>query len=254
MIIQDFIIDEYKFKLPVGVIDNNGTLHDTVTLKPMTGLVEERMNDPKIKNNGGKIITELIYGVVESIGTLPRVNKDLIRDLSSIDRDFIVLANSMVSFDKMENPLEFEAKCSCGGVNTLMIMLPELPCNPLEDKHNREITFKLKDGIEDTEGTVHKDITIMLPTGRVQEAISPILMQNMASAKTMTFQLITKNIGTLPFINLDIFKKMTRRDRKLIESTINDVNAGINLTINSVCNHCGNDLTAFIPIEALMGE
>lgn len=254
MTVQDFIIDENTFKLPVGIIDSEGTLHDTVTLKPMTGLVEEKMNNPKIKNNGGKIITELIYGVVESIGTLPRVNKDMIRNLTSIDRDFIVLANSMVSFDKMIEPLEFEVKCKCGGLNTLTVMLPELPCNQLEDKYNREITFKLKDGIKSSDGVVHKDITIMLPTGRVQEAISPILMQNTASAMTMTFQLITKNIGTLPYINLDTFKNMTKRDRSLIENTVNEINMGVDLAVKSICNHCGEELKTLIPINALMGE
>lgn len=254
MIIQDFIIDENTFKLPVGVIDSEGCLHDTVKLKPMTGLVEEKMNNPKFKNNGGKVMTELIYGVIETIGTLPRVNKDLVRDLTSIDRDFIVLANAMVSFDKMVEPLEFEATCKCGGKNTLMIMLPELPCKPLEDKYERDLSFKLKDGISDAEGIIHKDITITLPTGRVQETIAPLLMQNMASAMTMTFQLITKNIGTLPYINLDTFKKMTRRDRGIIEKTVEELDVGVNLKVQSICSHCGEEFLSYIPVNSLMGE
>lgn len=252
--IRDFIIDENTFKLPVGYIDSEGNLHDKVVLKPMTGLVEERMSDPKIKNNGGKIMTELIFGVIESLGTLPRITKEVVRDLTSIDRDFIIVANAIVSFDKLDEPLDFDVKCRhCGGMNTLKVMLPELECNPIKDPYKRDITFELKDGVK-YEDKVYKTITITLPTGRVQETISPILAQNVASASTMTYQLITKSIGEIPFLNLDTFKNMTKRDRDLIEKTLDELNIGVNLKVTSVCSNCGEEIEGFINVGSLMGE
>jgi hypothetical protein len=47
-----------QFVLPVGYRDAEGTLHRVVTIKMMDGNVEEAMNDPKVKENGGKTSEE----------------------------------------------------------------------------------------------------------------------------------------------------------------------------------------------------
>ena len=51
-------LGENEFILPVGYKDMDGVVHRTVTLRPMTGETEEAIADPKIRDNGGKIITD----------------------------------------------------------------------------------------------------------------------------------------------------------------------------------------------------
>ncbi|MBO8161156.1 MAG: hypothetical protein H0Z24_05920 [Thermosipho sp. (in: Bacteria)] len=252
--VRDFMLEENRFKLPVGYLDSEGVVHNIVTLTPITGEVEEKMQQPKIRENSGKVITELLFGIVESLGSIKKVNKEILRDLTTIDRDFLILANAIVSFGKDVEPLKFVHKCPyCKAKNEIEVNLLDLEVNGLED-YQREWTFELKNGIKDSEGKIHKQITVQLPTGRVQERIAPIMTTNTASAITMMLQLITKKLGELPYLTPDTFKKMTKRDRDYISKFLADLNLGVNFEVTTTCYDCGETLETVIPISALLGE
>ena len=69
-------LSENEFLLPVGYQDAEGVIHRVVKLKPMTGHTEEAISDPKVRDNGGKLMTELFFGVMESLGTVRKLNKE----------------------------------------------------------------------------------------------------------------------------------------------------------------------------------
>lgn len=245
-------LGENEFLLPVGYKDSDGNLHRTVTLRPMTGETEEMMADPKIRDNGGKVITALLFSIVEKIGTLPRVTKEIIRDLTTIDRDFLVVKNRQVSFGDTVNYVDICPHCRAK--NDISIDLSQIEVNYLDDPENRELTFELPFGYRDSNGIIHKDITITLPTGRVQEAVASQVRSNPAQATTNMLQMITKRLGTLDFINPMMFKKMTKKDRDFISNKLAELNVGVKLDTEVICSICGADFNTSIPLQSLLGE
>lgn len=244
-------LDDNQFLLPVGYTDGDGVLHRIVTLRPMTGETEEAIADPKVRDNGGKIITELLYSVIESIEGITRINKDIIRDLSTIDRDFLLLKNRQVS---LGDETTYDDVCPhCRGRNSVTINLVEMPIEYLGDEEPKEITFDLYNGVMD-KGVLHKTTTIIIPTGRIQERVAQIIRSNPAQATTAMLQLITKKIGTLEYLNPDVFKKMTKKDRDLISNKLAEFSAGTKLSATVICTECGEDFETSIPIQALLGE
>lgn len=245
-------LGENEFLLPVGLKDKDGVVHRTITLTPMTGETEEAIADPKVRDNGGKIITALLESVTEKIGTLPRVTKDTIRDLTTIDRDFLLIKNRQVS---LGDNISYIDNCPhCRAKNEIHVNLANIEPKYLENEEDRELTFDLPIGYKDANGTVHKEITITLPTGRVQERVAQMVRANPAQATTAMLQLITLKLGTLEFINPDVFKKMTKKDRDFISNKLSELEVGVKFDTEVMCSECGSDFTTSIPLQSLLGE
>jgi hypothetical protein len=245
-------LGENEFILPVGYKDSDGVVHRTVTLIPMTGETEEAIADPKVRDNGGKIITSLLESVVEKVGTLPRVTKDIIRDLTTIDRDFLLIKNRQVS---LGDNISYIDNCPhCRAKNEINVNLANIEPKYLEDEEDRELTFDLPIGYRDASGTVHKEITITLPTGRVQERVAQMVRANPAQATTVMLQLITLKLGTLEFINPDVFKKMTKKDRDFISNKLSELEVGVKFDTEVICSECGSEFVTAIPLQSLLGE
>ena len=105
-------LEDNEFELPIGYMDRDGVLHKTFKLREMTGKVDESIADKKVRTNAGKIVTELIYGVVEQLGTLPKIDRNIIKQLTNTDRDYIVLMNYLYSLGET---IEYTETCPyCG--------------------------------------------------------------------------------------------------------------------------------------------
>lgn len=252
--IQDIMqqLGEKEFYLPVGYTDVEGTLHRRVKLTPMTGDTEEAIANPKLRDNVGKMITELLFSVVTDLGTVKKLNREVINNLSSIDRDFLIVKNAQVSVGEV---VEYVDSCPhCRGKNEVSVDLTQLPVEYLDDEEPREYTFDLPDGYKDKDGVIHKTITVMLPTGKVQERVAQTIRVNPAQATTMMLQLITKKLGTLDFLSPDIFRAMTKKDRTFISKKLNEIHAGLQLSHPVICAECGEEYNSNIPFPTLLGE
>ena len=76
--------------LPVGLEDEEtGDVLRDVTLRKMTGNEEAAIADPKLRRNGGKLVTALIVGCTRVDGK--PVGAERIRQLTSADRNFLLL-------------------------------------------------------------------------------------------------------------------------------------------------------------------
>lgn len=248
---ENIALGENEFKLPIGYTDGSGTLHRIIKLKKMTGETEEAIADAKVRNNVSKLQTELIYSVTEKLGTLPHISKDIIRSLTIPDRDFIIVMNHVVS---MGNIVHFKDTCkNCGKPNEISVDLTTLPISCLKDEDTLDMTFDLVDGVKDGDG-IAKSITVTVPNGFVQERVAPLVNANPALASTTVFQMITKKLGNLKYIDLDLFRKMTKADRDIINNKMAERKLGIKLQVQAVCSECGEEFDSFIPLQALLGE
>ena len=245
------VLDTNEFELPIG-ITINGEFHKTVKLTEMTGIVEEAIADAKVRTNGGKVITEAIYGITEQIGNLKKKNKNMIRDMYSSDRDFLLLMNHKVS---VGDTIEFTDECpSCGFKSDIKIDVDDIPVKYMREDEPKVIKIELPNGVKDAEGKVYKKMTISLPTGRVQEQIFNLLRQNPNQAVTQMLNFICEEIEGLSHWNTDTFRNMTKKDRKYISAQLGKVEVGPNLSPEVSCASCGHEYESTIPVQVLLGE
>lgn len=242
-------LEEREYLLPVGYLDSDGTLHRKIKLKIMTGEMEEAIGQKKFRANGGKLITELIFQITEKIGDLPKVNRDMVKQLTSIDRDFIILKNRQQFGDNVS----YEHRCPyCNSKNTVNVDLSNIKTKYWTEE-SRELSFELPVGVY-YKDKLHKNITITMPNGIVQEKVASIVNTNPASATTMMLFLITKKIEGIDFLNPSTFKKMTKKDRDFITKQLDKFDAGISFAVNSGCWECGEEFESAIPLQHLLGE
>lgn len=246
------ILDDNEYELPVGYVDKDGTLHKTVKLREMTGLVDEAIADQKVRGNPGKMVTEAIFGVLESVGTIKNITKDIVRNLNNADRDFIMLMNHKYS---LGDEVEWEGNCEkCGDKFEASIHINNLETKYMTQDEPKLFEVVLPKGIADAEGKLHKKLTVSMPNGIVQEKVVPILQQNPNQAVTQMLSLITEDIEGMEYWNIETFQKMSKKDRKHIADTLRKIEVGVDLAPMVSCATCGHAQKSTIPVMTLLGE
>ena len=242
-----------EFELPVGYVDKEGTLHKTFKLREMTGEVDEAIADKKVRTNAGKIVTETIYGVLESIGTLKRLDRGVVKALSNIDRDYIMLMNYVYSIGET---IEWTESCKfCEDKFNVELDAENIPAKFMTHDELRLIKVELANGVTHPEtGEKHKEVTLSLPNGYVQEKIFLTMDKNPAEATSTMLAMCTEDIKGLQNWSFDLFKKLTKKDRRVILNAMDKVEAGVELGTSVECPSCGAEQTAVIPFMKLLGE
>ena len=134
-------LEDDEFLLTVGYTDAEGVVHRRVKLTPMTGESEEMMADAKVRDNAGKMITELLFSVIEELGTVKKGNREVIRELSTKDRDFLLLKNAQVSIG---DEVSFVDQCPhCKGKNEITLDIEGIEVKYMDSEEPREFTFDL---------------------------------------------------------------------------------------------------------------
>lgn len=246
-------VDCDEIMLPVGWRNDAKEIKRFVTLDEINGEVEESITDPKLRDNAGKVITALLYGVVTSMEGMQKVNKDAIRALTTIDRDFLVVMMHKISYG---DDIKWLDNCThCNAPQEITIDVNNLKVRYLPAEYPEDFSFTLPKPIKDSEGNEYNNITIVLPNGWIQEKVSPIGRTNVALATTALLQAITIKLGNYEMpIQMDIFKKMSSKNRRAISRFIEELDLGVQLNVTETCAECGREFTTMVPIHALMGE
>lgn len=245
-------LEANEFELPIGYVDRDGKLHKTFKLREMTGEVDEAIADKKVRNNAGKIVTELIHGVVESIGTLPRIDRNIIRALTNTDRDFIVLMNHQYSLD--EEVKYTEACPACGDRFEVEVRIDRIPVKYMTEDEPRKIVVELPHGFQDEEGNRYKEVTLSFPTGMLQEKIFSTFEKNPQQAITQMLAMCTESVKGYDSYRYDDFTKLTKKDRKVLSDALGELKVGVELNADVDCAECGHNFKSPIPLMTLLGE
>lgn len=247
-------VDVTNIMLPVGWRNDAGELKRFCTLIELTGEAEEKIADPKIRDNPGKLITELIYAIMDSFDG-QKINKDVIRGLSTIDRDFLIFLVHKISFG---NTVKWVHTCpnpSCEELNTISIDIDTLKVRYLDETAPQFFSFSLPRPIKEVPDIAEPVITIILPTGFIQEKVAPIGKGNPAVATTALMQMITHKLGHLEgMIPNNVFQKMSSKNRQAIQKYLTELNLGVQLEVEETCAVCGTTFKTMIPIMSLLGE
>lgn len=245
-------LQEGEYELPVGYTDKDGVIHKKFTLREMTGEVDEAIAEKKVRVNAGKIVTETIYGVLESLGTLTRIDRAVVKKLTNADRDYIMLMNFKNSIDDV---LEWQDSCPyCDARADISLEIDKVKVKYLPENEVRLIHTELPKGIRGENGEIYKEITLSLPNGLVQEQIFGKVDKNPAEAISHILAMCTEEIKGLKSYNFDTFKKMTKKDRSHINKVIGKVDVGAQMWTEVECPDCGGSYESSIPLMQLLGE
>lgn len=244
---------EFEFKLPIGMVGEDGQQQSVAVLRKMTGREEAILADRRYQRNGGKLVTQLLHSCLVRLGDKPKNGLSAVANLYSADRNFMLLKLRSITFG---TELDTSYTCSsCGEPIKMLEDLDELPVHQLpEGETPDDIVVELDDGYYDKEGQCHTSLTLRLPTGNDEEAVAPQLRKNAALGKNALLARCLKSLGDVPKHRLEamgphILAELTMTDRRKIDRALNENAPGVDLVRHIECPHCGDEFKATLDLS-----
>lgn len=241
--------DGEVFDLLAGYVDENKVVHKEFEITEITGVEEEAISKPEIKQNAGKLVRTLIELCCFRIGTLTRAEmgvfkwRELINKLSVADQDIILLRIREISLGE---ELKINNQCPhCKAKMETSLTTEELEITPFNGL--REIDFELPKGFKDKDGNIHKTGKLRMPTGLDREILDPIARKNMGQANTMLLTRCITELDGQPIYD-DLIKGLSLKDRKYLFSLMDENKYGVVMTTDTTCPTCGEEFKASLNI------
>jgi hypothetical protein len=238
-------------ELPVGLAGEDGEPLRAIELRKLTGNEEALLADPKLRRNGGKLVTALLAGCARVDGA--RLGAERVRRLSSADRNFLLIELRRLTFGDL---MEARYRCpSCGEWTNAIEDLSTLPVRRLEDDGpDMEIEVGLVDGYRAPDGTVHRELVFGLPTGEDEEIASRGREDNPARQRDALMTRCLRRVGELEphrmrAIGTRILSDLTMTDRRLVQQALDDAAPGPDLTRRVTCDHCFEEFRAALDMS-----
>jgi hypothetical protein len=245
--------------LPVGYIEEgNGRVHQEATLRKMTGNEEALLADPKLRSNGGKLITALLGSCITALEEVEKINPAVIRRLFSADRNSLLLELRRLTFG---DEMEAHDRCPrCQGVTAAIQDLAALEVRRVDDcDTSPEIPVILQDGYRNPDGRWQHELVFGLPTGEDEAAAGSRRDGNPARQRDALLARCFKQVGDLESrriqaMGIRILAELSMADRRLIQKALDDAAPGPDLTRQVICDHCGEehrttlDMSHFFPL------
>jgi len=248
---------EFEVELPVGYVDADGRPHRKVHLRKMTGQEEAMLADKKLRQNGARLVTEVLASCVRRLGDISPVTRQIVSQLSSPDRNFLLLELRKITFGQ---ELESTYVCpACAGHTTMVQNLEDLPLRRLNGEYTKEIVVELEDGYEDKVGEVYTTMVFRLPTGEDEERTASMVKENASHGMNALLTRCLTSLGTMPTprreaLGTKLIGDLTMSDRARIERAMRAEMPGLDLTQQIQCENCGRtfqsslDLTRFFSL------
>lgn len=248
----------FEFQLPVGYVDEDGRLHKMATLRKMTGHEEALLADRKLRQNGGRLVTELLANCVRRLGDIEPITREIASHLTSADRNYLLMELRKITFGE---EMETSYVCSaCGETTSLTQNLDELPVHRLNGEGPQPIVVELDDGYEDRDGQVYTSMVFRLPTGADEEKVSATVRDNPSSGLNALLTRCLVAVGDMQdarreALGTRLLTDLTLGDRKRIERVMRQDLPGVDLNREIRCENCGRvfqaslDFTGFFSMQ-----
>jgi hypothetical protein len=238
-------------ELPVGLDAGDGDTVRELTLRKLTGNEEAMLADPKLRRNGGKLVTALIAACARVDGA--RLGPERARALASADRNFILLELRRLTFGDL---MEARYRCpACGAFTTTIEDLSALPVRRCEaDGPDLEIEVALADGYRGPDGTVHRELVFGLPTGQDEEVASAGRDENPSRLRDALMTRCLRRVGELDpqrmrAIGTRVLSDLSMTDRRLVQRALDEAAPGPDLTCSIACDGCGEEFRATLDMS-----
>jgi len=244
--------------LPVGLEDaETGDVLRELTLRKMTGNEEAVLAEPKLRRNGGKLVSALIAGCARVDGK--PLGVEAARRLTSADRNFLLLELRRLTFGDL---MDAQYTCPrCGTATHVMEDLDDLPIRTVDDgATDADIEVHLDDGYRDADGNVHHDLVFRLPTGADEEAAHALRDDNPSRQRDALITNCLLSVGDLEprrmrALGVRLLADLSMGDRRLIQRRFEEAVPGPELARTVTCDRCGDefrqslDMTHFFELE-----
>jgi len=104
---------EMEFRLPLGYLDSEGTLHRDGVMRRATAADEILpLRDPRVQGNPAYLVIILLSRVVTRLGSVPMINPKIVEDLYAADLAY--LQDLYNEFNRLEDRERFVVCPQCG--------------------------------------------------------------------------------------------------------------------------------------------
>jgi hypothetical protein len=248
---------EFEFELPIGHVDDDGRVHRTAVLRKMTGRDEAVMTDRRNRNNGAKMVSELLGNCLVRIGEIDKPGTKVAQKMYSADRHYLLLKLREVTFGP-DMPASYACP-TCKEATGVTEDLSALPIHGLDNGDVPEdIVVELEDGYVDREGDVYEHAVFRYPTGVDEERIAAQTRENASLGKNALMARCLRALGDMPETNVQtlgtsIFSDMTLTDRALIDDALSgDDSLGVRMQRDVVCSSCGREFKAALDMSSFL--
>ncbi|MFG3257560.1 hypothetical protein [Streptomyces sp. NPDC048172] len=244
---------EFELELPMGYEDQDGRVHRSAVLRKMTGRDEAVMADKRYRNNGAKMITELLGNCLVRLGDLESPGSHVVQRLFSADRHFLLVRLREITFGPQMRATYSCATCHEATERTED--LAELEVVRLEDGQLPEdMVVELDDGYVDRAGNVYDSMVFRYPVGTDEERIASQAKENASRGKNALLARCLRAMGDMPTPKLEalgsaVFADLTLADRARIDHAMNNGGPGIKLRRTITCDGCGRDYSASLDMS-----
>jgi hypothetical protein len=238
--------------LPVGGEDDDGDTIRLLSVRRLTGNEEALLLEPRLRQNGGKLVTALLASCVRTADGAGRVSPQTVRRLSSADRNHLLLAVRRLSFGD-----ELEARYQCPRCREPMLVIEDLadiPVRTLEDGALDEIRVELRDGYRDPSGEIHRDLLLRLPTGADEEAAGSRRDGNAARQRDALLARCLLQVGELEPRRVDalgsrVLSDLSMVDRRVIQHALDASAPGPDLVRTVTCDSCLDEFRTMLDMS-----
>ena len=247
---------DYSVELPVGLLDPSGRLHRTAALRKMRGYEEDLLYDTRL--DGGRLITALLSACVVRVGDVSPVTAELIAELTSADRDYLLVELRRIS---LGSRLDGQHTCpACRAPLRVVDDLGALPVRRLPaDALPYSVDLELEDGYTDREGTTHRTVTLRLPTGHDESFVARTAERDPIRARDALLLRCITAFGDLGPAQLEgfggqVLRSLSLADRRTLWQAFVHDRPGVDFHRRIDCPQCGHRFRAVMDAADFFGQ
>jgi T4 bacteriophage base plate protein len=259
------------FVLPGGYLLPDGSRHQMVRLRQLTGREEEMILDAdrvvangnndddyndNNKNNIVTLLTRILSNCIESIGPLKEINSDVVRQLLICDRDYLLLKLRQITFG---DRIDAQTQCPNESCKKPMHIDFDLKDINVQRKDIGKGVYSIRlsprasyrdrknNNNNNNNDVKHSEIQFRLPNIADQEEIAEELYKekkNESKALTKLLQRCVIRVGNISGIDEDLIYSLPMLARREIDLKMQEVSPKVDLRIHVKCPECGMDYTS----------
>lgn len=233
--------------LPGGYLDDDGNLHQQVTLSPLSG-TEEKLIAQRGRISQAALVTTLLSHCIRRIGTINDVTEESVRHFLVGDRQFLLLKLREITFGK---DIRMVINCTwpdCGKRMDVDFSTENIPVTRSQQiQRFFEITLSEQAGSE--------VVTFRLPNGEDQEQIAHLVEENETLAEDLLLARCIQSVRTVSLSEERDSSALSPKAKAAIEQEMDRLAPKISLTMEAFCPECKRefstdfDLQKFILME-----
>jgi len=218
------------FELPCGYLDSEGNIHTEVEVREITGHEEDMLGSRAIP--GYKKIGNLISSCVVRLGKITDRGQlaTIANELTVGDRVFLMFA---IRRTTLGDEYPFRGACpndNCGYRGLFTLDLADLEVRKMPNPEKRIYDLELPSG---------KKARCRPLLGRDEEELSKV-SGNKEAGLSMAILMRLEMLEDQP-PTLGAVKNLGMRDRNLLRSFFDDIEGGVDTSLEMVCPQCGTE-------------